>query len=396
MSTPRDAAERPWILPLSLSVGLLVRLMLASSGIHGTDILYHVAGAQALLRGEALYRDVSYVYPPLYAVLQALAIAALGSNVISYKLWPMLFDVAVALLLYRVVGELKSHSAGVYASALYFLNPLTIIASAWYGLFDSIPAFMLLYSLHLFMRRRAAASSVALGLGVVAKVIPGFAAPLLAARAHLAGGLRRTLAFLVVLSATIMAFELPFLVAAGEYAFMQLEFHGVRSGEGLSIMRFTFDDSPYAIAVSWAARMLIYGITVYAVVSRGRYGAVHNEELFEEALVITASTVTFNTFLYPHYLINVLPLVLAAYPEEVHVAIIEVARALLRRSRRTRLSREALLILAFVITISLACPAYWKLYGDAAFTFTISALYNATAIPLIILGVVKLMRAGLR
>ena len=387
--------KRYWILALLLiGIGCFIRVILALSGIHGTDILYHLAGAYAVLNGEVLYRDVTYVYPPLYALLQALAIALLGPNLISYKLWPIVFDVGNALLLYKILKDLKSEEVGILALALYFLNPLTFISSAWYGLFDSIPAFLLLSGTYLFLRGRHWTSSVLLGLGTVAKVVPAIVAPLFTLYIYLKRGVLRAITYLAVFTIIILSVEIPFLITAGRAAIEeQLKFHAIRSGEGFSIIRFIFDNTPYATLTSWVIRISIYGIVIYALYSIHTHRVDSVNNAFKVALLVVASFITFNAFLFPHYLIYILPLMLVAFSDKIYSTFKDIVQSAVRRTRGVKIPGISdVLIILLLIIISLVCPVYWKFYNDLTTVLAISLLYNVAAIPLIPLGILKLMK----
>lgn len=95
-------------------------------------------------------------YPPVYLYI----LAALGrvhqlfgaeslhgiSFLISMKILTALFEAAAALLLYRFAASRWGEGAGLWAFALYFLNPALIYLGAYYGQVDAVFGFFLLAS----------------------------------------------------------------------------------------------------------------------------------------------------------------------------------------------------------------------------------------------------------
>lgn len=88
------------MLVVSIVIGLVIRLFIASMGIHGTDILFHIAGVRSLLETGSPYCNATYTYPPFYSVMQLIGIMILGWNVFGYKVMTTLFDVFISLVLY--------------------------------------------------------------------------------------------------------------------------------------------------------------------------------------------------------------------------------------------------------------------------------------------------------
>jgi hypothetical protein len=78
-----------WVLVALLLIGVMfARLPFLLGGVLGGDAAYHARAAVTVLNGGLLYRDVPYTYPPLYAYTEALAIAALGTQIWALRRLP--------------------------------------------------------------------------------------------------------------------------------------------------------------------------------------------------------------------------------------------------------------------------------------------------------------------
>ncbi|MEM1896654.1 MAG: hypothetical protein QXK54_06910 [Ignisphaera sp.] len=114
--------------------------------MHGTDILFHVESVRSLILTGSPYCLANYNYPPLYAYLQLIDILAIGWNTLGYKIMRILFDVALSILIYVTLRSLGvDERVSIVIQSLWCFNPLAIVTSSWYGLFDSIPTLFLLH-----------------------------------------------------------------------------------------------------------------------------------------------------------------------------------------------------------------------------------------------------------
>jgi len=85
----------------------------------------------------------------------------------------LISDLAVAILLYKIVGEnAGNRNLALKASALWFLNPYLIWISSGWGMFDSIPALLSLTSLYLLLKKKIGLSSASLAGAVAYKLYP--------------------------------------------------------------------------------------------------------------------------------------------------------------------------------------------------------------------------------
>lgn len=216
---------------LVLVAGLLVRAVLIPI-TSGLDFSVWDKASAALLHGVNIYahhpdyRQGPYAYFPLFAYLEmpfrwlswhtGVPFTVLGKLPIAGA------DVACALL---IAAELRPRGRRVAAvgAALYFLNPLVLYNSAYYGRFDSLGCALLLLALRWRGTRRA----VAFGLAVAAKTFPVFVLPGLLRRESRARLLGTVTAVLVVVS-------LPFLGALHPFVHDLVTYDVTKASSGLS------------------------------------------------------------------------------------------------------------------------------------------------------------------
>ncbi len=129
----------------------------------------------------------------------------------------LISDILVAILLYKIVGELtRNKGLAEKAALLWFLNPLVIWISAGWGMWDSIPALLSLASLFFILKKKIALSAITLSLGVASKLYPIlFVVPILIyilKAPSLSRDRRKVLLkFILIFSAVSLLLFLPYL-----------------------------------------------------------------------------------------------------------------------------------------------------------------------------------------
>jgi dolichol-phosphate mannosyltransferase len=351
-------------------VALTIRLVIALQGIHGTDILAHIEGAKSLLLTGSPYCAAQYVYPPLYAALQLSSILAFGWNLLGYKFMPVLFDSATSLAMYVAVRKFtRSERLSLASQALWALNPLAVVASAWYGLFDSIPTLFALASLLALLSSRPLASASLLALGVTSKVFP--AAYLLPQALHPRNERLKDVAKYVAVATAVSLVVWLALSARclGRALELQLRTHLERLDKGLSLAPCT----PYSSIMTLAVPTLV--LTMATAWMRVR-GGFRDEDYLGWAAMCTALMIALSSFVYPHYLIWPLPL-----------ATIYLVCRFGRRG----------VVLAAIYTMAFSAigMAYWRYYKVATVVSSLgAALYAALAflVALVAVGVARRAR----
>jgi len=359
--------RKPVIPALMLLIAFAIRLVIALQGIHGTDILAHIEGSKSLLLTGSPYCASSYAYPPLYAVLQLSSILAFGWNLLGYKFMPILFDSLTSLAMYTAVRRFtESERLAVASQIMWALNPLAIVASAWYGLFDSIPTLFTLASLLALLSSRPLASASLLALGVTSKIFP--AAYLLPQALHPSNERLKDVAkYVTVATAISLAVWLALSAKCLERALeLQLQTHLQRLDKGLSLAPYT----PYSSIMALAAPTLALAVATARMRAMNRF---RDEDYLGWAAMCTTLIIALNPFAYPHYLIWLLPLA------TIYVVC---------RFRRGGVAAAAL----YALTFSAIGIAYWKYYKVSAVVSLLSVALYATLALLITqmaIGIVK-------
>ena len=176
-----------------LFVGLLLRLVLAyvllpNSGFESDTATFTAWAAQLAKTGPgSFYATAGFAdYPPGYMYVLWLVgslghiLAPLAHNDVNsaiaalIKIPPILCDVAIGFVVYRIVKAWRSDRAdatrlALIAAAIYLFNPVTWYDSAIWGQTDSVGALVLLLSVWALIRGNSEGASVLAVLAVVIK-----------------------------------------------------------------------------------------------------------------------------------------------------------------------------------------------------------------------------------
>ena len=209
--TKEESQNRRWIiLTLLLAATVAVRMPFFLSGVQGADAAYHARAAVVILNGGLLYRDVPYVYPPLYAYTEALAIAIFGNTPIGWKAISQVYDLGSVVLIFLISSRIFDQKKAFFASLLYGLSPLPLIATTVYACFDSTAVFWMLASILLLLNKKNGPSAIALGIGTAYKYFPLLLLPILVV--HLSGKRSRIL-YILNSIATVTIIQFPFVLS---------------------------------------------------------------------------------------------------------------------------------------------------------------------------------------
>lgn len=188
-----------------LLVGLLIRVILMPISAHPFDVYawYLITtdisenGPFNLqnfppLWGHYLLVPISYVYSWLANIFStgAISMSSLSAALDFYPAYNIQFvpgllfnfvvkfpflisDIAVTLLLYKIVSELTENNVLAEKAALFwFLNPFLIWISAGWGMWDTLPVLFSLAAFYFLLHQKLGFSGVFLSLGVAAKLYP--------------------------------------------------------------------------------------------------------------------------------------------------------------------------------------------------------------------------------
>lgn len=161
-----------------LILGLIIRLIPAAFTAHPSDIESWRTIGFTIYSGQNPYSLESFglVYPPLWSFICGIAYttyAATQSLLVfnfTIKLPIILADLGVATYIRKFVftrtgNEKKAKEAMI----LYIFNPVAIILSGIWGMFDSIPVFLVLLSSIFLFKKQYMRSSLVFGIAIAFK-----------------------------------------------------------------------------------------------------------------------------------------------------------------------------------------------------------------------------------
>jgi hypothetical protein len=172
-------------------------------------------------------------YPPLFGWLM-IGLYRLSTLLPAWKfdqrLWLSvvlqialtLCDVGSLILIYHIARRLGSKARAVRTAALFAASFIAAYAaSSW---FDTAPAFFMLLALYLALRDQWIGSGVAVGLGMMTKIIPLVIIPLTLRRIT---ALRPLLKYVIAVGATVLLVVLPFFIIRPDFilAFVRSTFN---------------------------------------------------------------------------------------------------------------------------------------------------------------------------
>ncbi len=268
----------------SLLVGLAVRFVVLPL-TYEYDIYHWAVVIQNIESGTGLYTLDGYYYTPVWGYILGavdafwnafLSIDVFGTQVhellgvqnmenmnhvatittpafnTALKMFLIIVDVIVGLAVRRIATDLTDDARkGDIAFALWFLCPIAIYMSSVQGTFDSISGLLTMLSVMLVLRERYFAGGFMLSLGILLKLYPGFALPVIVAliysRGKRADGMLGNLAMLF--AGGIVAFMIVMAPTFADGTFMSaFTFITDRSGGG-SLMESLFGTAGIIIAL---------------------------------------------------------------------------------------------------------------------------------------------------
>lgn len=219
-------------------LGLLIRLVPAAFTAHPSDITAWKTIGAAIYHGQNPYTLPAFglVYPPLWGLVCSVAytfyLPTQNSFVFNFliKLPIIAVDIAMAKTIERIVlTTTRNQRTALEAMMLYLFNPMTIILSAFRGMFDAIPAFLVLLSMILLYRKQYLKSSLALGVGIAFKgAYPALLLPLFLYTIMKTEGKGKTLGYLASSMLIPVITSVPFVVANAASYFNMIITHNVQ------------------------------------------------------------------------------------------------------------------------------------------------------------------------
>jgi hypothetical protein len=173
------ARQRPGLLFLAvLAAGLLVRALVAVSFFGSIDIMLQIMHGELILSGQSAWTSKMPIGNYLPAAMHLATVHWGIPGSVTQKVPAIAADVLAAILLYRIARRRGSPRPWVWP-AVYLLNPLTVMLSAYHGNIDGMMAAALLWALDLRSRERPILAGIAAGSAIMMKPTGVFALPAL-------------------------------------------------------------------------------------------------------------------------------------------------------------------------------------------------------------------------
>ncbi|MBO5599879.1 MAG: DUF2029 domain-containing protein [Candidatus Methanomethylophilus sp.] len=226
-------------LAIVLVIGFVIRITAGLVLNYGYDVHHWAIIMANASSGNGLYGLTGYFYTPVWGYILGFmnliqqACLTLGETAfrvpealgfegydgwisanttsMTYTFWvklPLyLVDLVVAYLIYLVVLDYTGdRRKAVLGFALWFLNPLVILAPAVQGMFDNITALLTLAGFMCIRRRLYFCTGLMMGLAILLKLFPVFLLPLMVAYVLVKEGrdIRKGLLSVIVAAAGVM------------------------------------------------------------------------------------------------------------------------------------------------------------------------------------------------
>lgn len=205
-----------------LILGLIIRLVPAAFTAHPSDIESWRTIGFTLYTGQNPYVIESFglVYPPLWGFICGIAYATYVATQnflvfnFTIKLPIILADLGIATYLRKFVfARTGNEKKAKQAMILYLFNPVTIILSGIWGMFDSIPVFLLLLSSLFLFKKHYFRSSFVFGIAIAFKgFYPAMLLPLFLYIIKNEEKIREVLKYLIMSILVPLIVSIPFLV----------------------------------------------------------------------------------------------------------------------------------------------------------------------------------------
>jgi hypothetical protein len=308
---------------ITVYVALRVNLRFWSIDTVGYDTYYSWVEGRRILRGQNPYERILHgsmeennkyaTYFPLFyeasALVQNLGLRQYHEWIGFWRYIFLLCNIAIGLLLRGILHSRRTWALALLGMAFWYFNRWTLNTSESAAL-DFIPILLMVLSLALFSRHRRT-SLLLYSFSLAIKQIAIFLVPLyLLWEFHQTRSIRKTiLAGLWIASIPLLA-SIPFLVWNAEGFFKSIAFSGTRAA--LNHFGAASVDDILNLE-GWIARLplLIMLCAAYLAAwhkTTGRYGS---------AMMVMAIFIAFNSVLFEHYPVWLMPLIPLAVSEWV-------------------------------------------------------------------------------
>lgn len=325
------------LLFIILSLALLVRLLVSPFYTHLSDMgLWRFWAVEINRLGFAnFFQKVSWSdYLPFYFyilfLLQKISLIFNINSDFLFKLPAILADLATGAVIFYLSSN-QSLKRRITLTSLYLFNPAIFANSAMWGQVDGLGAFLMVFSLFLFLKKRLNFLGVILAISFLFKPIYLFAAPLFIAyqfKISPSGALKLILSFVVSifiisLPFTTNPFQVPSLIISRYLSSLsQYQFASVNAFNfwGLVGLNFQPDNLTYLYLSFHNWGLVIFGliyltllVSIFFVRSRKPNLAFSNLNL--SLLLVFFGLFTFATRAHERHLLTSLPFLCLLYFE---------------------------------------------------------------------------------
>lgn len=130
----------------------------------------YIVRSKYMLNGLVPYRDFAVNKPPLFAYMLHFMGLFFGAGQIQFRIFFVIIDALVAVVIYRIGLNIWDKKAGLVASLAYVFCPIALVEIGFSGHYDSIPTLFVLLSILFLLNKKPLRSSLCLGIATALKI----------------------------------------------------------------------------------------------------------------------------------------------------------------------------------------------------------------------------------
>ncbi len=333
----RDSVAKKRLLAIIIILGSAVaaRFAIGLLYFNSYDTYWYRQWAFSLPQGffnvYARAEEISLDYPPLYLFclyLTGLAYRFFGfgcSDLLQMflmKFWPIVFDSACVFMIYFAAKK-YSHTAALFAAALWGCNPSAIYNCSFWGQTDGLMAFLLIAAFYLADNGRPVCSCVLFAIAGLTKYQSLFFTPVLLIYIFKRYNVKKFLSGILAAAGTVAGVFLPFMLGArdpwlffnvylggaGTYKYCTFNAYNIYGLFGMNVLK---DNTPIIGSFSFAhLNFIIIALIILAVAVFYLRGV--RTDVYVGGLFIMQSIFILGTRMHERYQMVVLPFALMAY-----------------------------------------------------------------------------------
>jgi len=198
--------------------------------VQNLEVLLELRDENPIFYNRIGHWQVPTIYPPMTQLLLTLPVWTNSYSIVLMKFFFVLFDIAGFFL---IIGLLNHFHKNPCMSIIYGWSPLVLFEIANGGHYDSIPIFLTLLSLFLYVKRRQWGGTCILALATLSKLFSGVLLPILIRP------LKKR--YVLFFGLVIIAFYVPFII------WDQTGIRGVFQGLMMYNQQWSYNSSLFAL-----------------------------------------------------------------------------------------------------------------------------------------------------